>query len=90
MKWQIRLRKRLLLNRDSKWNLYVREFTAWLEKPYWPWPRESKYPYREGDFIIIGPNCFSSADRAVICWMGENYVRQVLTRPPRGSSPIEK
>jgi hypothetical protein len=30
--WAIRLRKRLLLRRASRWNAWVRDFTAWLER----------------------------------------------------------
>ena len=30
--WAIRLRKRLLLRRDSRWNAWVRDVTAWLER----------------------------------------------------------
>lgn len=29
-----------------------------------------------GDFILIGPECFASADESVICWRGRNYVPQ--------------
>ena len=29
-----------------------------------------------GDTQDIGPECFASADGSVICWKGENYVRQ--------------
>jgi hypothetical protein len=28
---------------------------------------------RDGDVIVIGPECFASADRSVICWAGVNY-----------------
>ncbi len=30
--WPIKLRLRLLINRDSRWNAWVRDFTAWLER----------------------------------------------------------
>jgi hypothetical protein len=32
-------------------------------------------PKQSGDFIIIGPECFSDADKTVIAWAGENYYR---------------
>ena len=32
--WAIRLRKRLLLSRPSRWNAWVRDVTAWLERPW--------------------------------------------------------
>lgn len=28
-----------------------------------------------GNVTVIGPECFASADRSVICWQGENYYR---------------
>lgn len=28
---------------------------------------------RDGDAIVIGPECFASADELVICWKGVNY-----------------
>jgi hypothetical protein len=30
----------------------------------------------EQSVTVIGPECFASADGSVICWRGENYVRQ--------------
>lgn len=42
----------------------------WLVQPY---------PYNEGDFVIIGPECFSGVnkwDETVISWKGENYTVQ--------------
>jgi rubrerythrin len=39
--------------------------------------REGKeYPRQDGDFTVIGPECFASEDGSVISWRGENYVRQ--------------
>lgn len=35
-----------------------------------------EYPHQDGDFTVLGPEIFASADGAVICWKGENYVRQ--------------
>ena len=32
------------------------------------------YPHPSGDFTVIGPECFT--DGEVICWRGENFVRQ--------------
>lgn len=36
----------------------------------------SRYPHPDGDFTVLGPEIFASKDGAVICWKGENYVRQ--------------
>lgn len=35
--------------------------------------RDKDYPYKSGDFIIIGPECFSDDEGIVICWAGQNY-----------------
>jgi hypothetical protein len=34
------------------------------------WPRE------DGDVTVLGPEVFASLDGSVVCWRGENYVRQ--------------
>jgi len=49
-----------------------------------PHPSESHkeahmYPYTEGDFIVIGPECFAAKDGSVLSWRGENYVPQKPT-----------
>ena len=36
----------------------------------------SEFPRCEGDTVVIGPECFASLDGSVLCWKGENYVRQ--------------
>ena len=33
------------------------------------------YPYESGDFIIIGPECFTDHNEDVIAYKGSNYVR---------------
>lgn len=38
--------------------------------PYAP----ARYPYPDGDFTVLGPEIFT--DGEVICWRGENFVRQ--------------
>lgn len=38
--------------------------------------RSSPYPRVEGDTIVLGPEIFVSADGEIICWRGENYVKQ--------------
>lgn len=78
--WQIRLRKRLLLPIDSRWNGWVRDFTSWLEKPWWPTfltperLRRKAYPYQDGDLTVIGPECFTDPKLDVISYKGENYI----------------
>lgn len=32
-----------------------------------------EYPYEEGEFTIIGPECFASESGRTISWRGENY-----------------
>jgi hypothetical protein len=34
---------------------------------------QDKYPYEEGNVIVLGPEIFASNDRNVICWKGNNY-----------------
>lgn len=41
---------------------------------------EPSYPYPDGDFIIIGPQCFSAKDESVLNWKGTNYVPQEADR----------
>ena len=38
------------------------------------------YPHQSGDFIVIGPECFT--DGQVIAYKGENYVRQTQSITP--------
>lgn len=38
--------------------------------------RKKIYPYPEGEFTVLGPEIFVSADGKVICWKGVNYVPQ--------------
>lgn len=33
-----------------------------------------EYPHMDGDFLVIGPECFTRRDVPVICWQGANYV----------------
>jgi hypothetical protein len=40
------------------------------------------YPHTDGDFTIIGLQCFADADENVISWKGANYVRQAEPTPP--------
>lgn len=35
-----------------------------------------KYPYEDGDVIVLGPEIFVSKDKSVISWKGENYTVQ--------------
>ena len=35
----------------------------------------SRFPYKSGDHIIIGPECFADAEVTVICYKGENFYR---------------
>ena len=74
LNWQMRLRLALLVPGTHKWNAWVRDCTAWLEKPYTPHCRCRHYPMEDGDFTVIGPHCFTlSAEPSVISYRGENY-----------------
>lgn len=35
-----------------------------------------RYPHPDGDFTVLGPEIFIDKTGDVICWKGENYVRQ--------------
>jgi hypothetical protein len=35
-----------------------------------------RYPHPDGEYTVLGPEIFASKDGEVICWKGENYVRQ--------------
>jgi len=50
-------------------------FMHWYDNP----PTADKFPRAEGDVIVIGPECFASADESVICWKGENYYKGSLS-----------
>jgi hypothetical protein len=41
---------------------------------------EKPYPYEEGGFIQIGPQCFAAKNESVLNWKGVNYVRQDANR----------
>jgi hypothetical protein len=41
-------------------------------------PQDAAYPRQDGDFAIIGPDCFAMPDGSVLCWRGVNYVPQEL------------
>jgi hypothetical protein len=36
----------------------------------------TNYPYHEGDFVNIGPECFALTDGSVLSWKGRNYTPQ--------------
>lgn len=38
-----------------------------------------EYPHDEGDFTVIGPECFAMKDGSVLSWRGENYTPQKMT-----------
>jgi hypothetical protein len=35
-----------------------------------------RYPYEDGGFVVIGPECFAAEDGSVLSWRGENYEPQ--------------
>ena len=41
----------------------------------------ARYPHPDGDFTVLGPEIFTDRSGDVICWKGENYVRQEQERP---------
>lgn len=34
-----------------------------------------KYPYSEGDVIVLGPECFVYKDEKVLSWKGQEYIK---------------
>lgn len=40
----------------------------------------TRYPHPDGDLTVLGPETFASKDQQVICWKGDNYVRQTEPR----------
>lgn len=34
------------------------------------------YPYADGETLVLGPETFVAKDGAVLCWKGQNYVKQ--------------
>lgn len=34
---------------------------------------EKTFPYRDGEFLILGPEVFTNKDETTICWKGVNY-----------------
>lgn len=43
-------------------------------------PKE--YPYQDGDFTIIGPECFADERGETISWRGVNYYIEPEEHPP--------
>lgn len=41
------------------------------------------YPRQDGDFTVIGPECFADRDGTVIAWKGENYYRSNAAQEPQ-------
>jgi hypothetical protein len=33
------------------------------------------FPYKSGDFTVIGPECFTDSEARIIAYKGSNYVR---------------
>lgn len=57
------------------------------ERPSGGREEPQRYPYNDGDITVLGPEIFASKGGAVICWRGENYIRQ-QDIPPRGDEMI--
>lgn len=53
----------------------VRHPSAYYQRGTRDLQRNSIYPYKEGDNIVIGPECFISSDERVITYAGQNYYR---------------
>lgn len=50
-----------------------------------------RYPHQDGDFTVLGPEIFT--DGVVICWRGENFVRQTepsVPVPPATHTTVEE
>jgi hypothetical protein len=50
--------------------------TAMLDTAQTKHKASQSYPRDDGDVTALGPEVFASKDGAVICWRGENYIRQ--------------
>ena len=35
-----------------------------------------RYPYPDGETVVLGPEIFAAKDGSVICWKGVNYTPQ--------------
>jgi hypothetical protein len=44
---------------------------------------EPEYPRQDGEFTVIGPECFADRDSTVIAWKGENYYRAYVKSAPQ-------
>ncbi len=55
-------------------------------------PESLRYPKRNGEFINIGPECFSDEEELVICWKGRNYyaLDNGTVLPPLPSTPLDQ
>lgn len=38
--------------------------------------KRRRYPYREGETLVLGPEIFVTLDGSVIAWKGVNYTPQ--------------
>jgi hypothetical protein len=43
----------------------------------------NKYPYPDGDVVVLGPGIFVNPRKEVICWEGENYYKHDAEVPAR-------
>jgi hypothetical protein len=48
----------------------------WLADDPEPLSPTKRYPYYDGEHLILGPEVFASSDEKVIAWKGVNYYRQ--------------
>jgi hypothetical protein len=48
------------------------------------------YPYMNGGYVVIGPECFGQPDGSVICWKGVNYVPQNADRTVEAQIDAER
>lgn len=41
------------------------------------WATLPTFPFKDGDVLILGPECFISEDKKVISYQGENYYKSI-------------
>lgn len=67
-----------ILQTDRGFKVYTHKafLESFDERPKRTNGSKKSYPHQDGDFTVIGPQCFASKDETVLNWKGVNYVPQ--------------